>query len=112
MIRSTLTRTTTVADVAEFEKRQAALEGRLLPLLQKQPGFVSHEMRREGNAGAMVQVTVWTTDADCRAYLRNGAAAMAATMLDAFFPTAPFPDGNWVRENHDVGAQPAAPGVA
>ena len=25
-------------------------------------------------------------------------AAMVATMLDAFFPTAPFPDGNWVRE--------------
>jgi len=27
-----------------------------------------------------------------------GAAAMAATWLDAFFPTAPFPNGTWVRE--------------
>jgi heme-degrading monooxygenase HmoA len=112
MIHSTLTRMSTVTDAADFEKRQAALEGRMLPLLQKQPGFISHEMRRDGDAGGMVQLTVWTTDAGCRAYLRNGAAAMAATMLDAFFPTAPFPDGNWVRENHDVGAQPAAPGVA
>jgi hypothetical protein len=24
---------------------------------------------------------------------------MAATILDAFFPTAPYPNGNWVREN-------------
>jgi heme-degrading monooxygenase HmoA len=109
MIRSTLNRTTTVTDAADFAKRQAALEGRLLPLLQKQSGFVSHEMRRDGDAGGMVQVTVWNTDADCRAYLRNGAAAMAATMLDAFFPTAPFPDGNWLRQNADAGAQGSAP---
>ena len=107
MIRSTLMRQTTVADAAEFEKRQPALEGRLLPLLQKQSGFVSHDMRREGDAGGMVQVTVWKTDADCRAYLRNGAAAMAATMLDAFYPTAPFPDGNWLRTNVETGATAA-----
>ena len=50
----------------------------------------------------MVQVTEWRTMDDCRAYLRKGAAAMAATWLDAFFPTAPFPDGNWVRENAEV----------
>ena len=102
MIRSTLTRKTTVTDATEFEKRQAALDARLLPLLQKQPGFVAYEMRREGDGGAMAQVTSWQSDADCRAYLRNGAAAMAATMLDAFFPTAPFPDGNWVRDNAEV----------
>jgi hypothetical protein len=102
MIRSTLTRKTTVADPAEFAKRQSGLEGRLLPLLQKQPGFVSHEMRPEGSPGGMVQVTTWQSEADCRAYLRNGSAAMAATILDAFFPTAPFPDGNWVRENTEV----------
>jgi hypothetical protein len=102
MIRSTLSRKTTVSDAEVFKKRLAALEGRLLPLLQKQPGFVSHEMRAEGPPGAMVQVTTWQSDADCRAYLRNGAAAMAATILDAFFPTAPYPDGTWVRENAEV----------
>lgn len=102
MIRSTLTRTTAVTDPAEFTKRQSALEARLLPLLQKQAGFMSYEMRAEGSAGRMVQITIWQNEADCRAYLRNGAAAMAATILDAFFPTAPFPDGNWVRENVEV----------
>jgi heme-degrading monooxygenase HmoA len=102
MIRSTLTRKTTVTDADEFERWQAALSERLLPLLQRQPGFVSHEMRRDGDGGGMAQIKVWQSADDCRAYLRNGAAAMAATMLDAFFPTAPFPDGNWVRENAEV----------
>jgi hypothetical protein len=102
MIRSTLSRKTTVTDPAEFTKRQSALESRLLPLLQQQSGFISHEMRPDGPPGGMVQITMWQSDADCRAYLRNGAAAMAATVLDAFFPTAPFPDGNWVRENAEV----------
>ena len=54
---------------------------------------------KRGDDGRMAEVTRWASADDCRAYLRNGAAAMAATMLDAFFPTAPFPDGNWVREN-------------
>jgi heme-degrading monooxygenase HmoA len=99
MITSHLRRKTTVTDAAEFEKRQQALASRVVPLLQKQPGFVSYDMRREGDGGAMVETTVWESAGDCRAYLRDGAAAMAATMLDAFFPTAPFPDGTWVREN-------------
>ena len=102
MIRSTLTRKTTVTEAADFEKRAAALEGRLLPLLQKQPGFVAYEMKADGGAGGMVQVTSWQSEADCRAYLRNGGAAMAATILDAFFPTAAYPDGNWFRENIEV----------
>jgi hypothetical protein len=102
MIRSTLTRRTTVTDAAEFEKRSGALEQRLLPILQKQAGFVSYEMHRDGDGGGMVQTTSWQSDADCRAYLRNGASAMAATILDAFFPTAPYPEGNWVRNNVEV----------
>ncbi len=109
MIRSTLSRNTTVSAADEFEKRQTALIERLLPLLQRQPGFVSHEMRREGDGGGMVQVTAWQTADDCSTYLRNGAAAMAATMLDAFFPTAPFPNGTWVRQNADAGAQGSVP---
>jgi len=76
-----------------------ALDGRIAPLMQRQPGFVSREMRRDGDDGAMVEVTTWQTPDDCRSYLRNGGAAMVATMLDAFFPTAPYPNGNWVREN-------------
>lgn len=98
MIRSTLRRKTTVRDAAEWDRRQAALQQRLAPFLERQQGFRSQELRRDGDDGGMVQVTEWATAVDCRAYLRNGAAAMAATWLDAFFPTAPFPDGNWVRE--------------
>ena len=98
MVVSTLTRHTTVRDADDFAKRQQALEARIVPLMQKQPGFVSREMRRDGDAGAMVETTTWQSEDDCRNYLRNGGAAMAATILDAFFPTAPFPNGNWVRE--------------
>jgi hypothetical protein len=46
----------------------------------------------------MVEITAWRTMDDCRAFLRNGAAAMAATWLDAFLPTAPYPNGTWQRE--------------
>ncbi len=101
MIHSTLRRNTIVTDAAEFEKRQAALAERLQPLLERQQGFVSREMRGEGD-GAMIELTQWQSDADCRAYLRNGGAAMAATIIDAFYPTAPFPDGTWVRETSHV----------
>jgi hypothetical protein len=45
----------------------------------------------------MVETTTWRTETDCRAFLRGGTAAMAATWLDAFLPTAPYPNGNWVR---------------
>jgi heme-degrading monooxygenase HmoA len=98
MVVSTLKRFCTVRDPEEFEKRRQGLLGRLVPYLQKQPGFVSHELRRDGDAGQMVEVTAWRSTDDCRAYLRNGAAAMASTWLDAFFPTAPYPNGTWVRE--------------
>jgi heme-degrading monooxygenase HmoA len=97
MITTTLTRTTTVRDAAEFEKRKAGLLQRLVPYLQKQAGFVSHELHRDGERGGMIETTVWETADDCRAYLRGGAAAMSATWLDGFFPTAPYPNGNWIR---------------
>jgi heme-degrading monooxygenase HmoA len=98
MVTSTLRRMTVVRDAAEWQKREQALMGRLLPYLQRQPGFVAHELRREGDDGAMTEVTRWQSMEDCRAYLRNGVAAMAATWLDASFPTAPYPNGNWVRD--------------
>ncbi len=101
MVESTLRRISTVTDPAEFEKRRTALAERLLPHLQRQPGFVAHELRLDGERGGQIEVTSWRTAEDCRSYLRNGPAAMAATWLDAFFPTAPFPNGNWNRETID-----------
>ncbi|HYM16480.1 MAG TPA: antibiotic biosynthesis monooxygenase [Dehalococcoidia bacterium] len=98
MVVSTLKRHCTVRDAAEFEQRKQALLARLVPHLQRQPGFVSHDLRRDGDAGEMVEITAWRTHDDCRAYLRNGAAALAATWLDAALPTAPYPHGAWLRE--------------
>ena len=72
---------------------------------QTQPSIA--QQRREGDDGGMVQVTQWQSMDDCRAYLRNGGAAMAATILDGFFPTAPFPNGNWVRETVEGTPAPA-----
>ena len=97
MFVSTLTRTTIVTDAAEFEKRRDGLLQRLTPYLVRLPGFVSQELRRDGDAGGMTETIGWQSEADARAYLRGGAAAMAATWLDAYFPTAPFPNGNWLR---------------
>ena len=104
MIVATLTRSSIVTQAEEFEKRRAALLARLLPYLHRQHGFVAHELRREGDSGGMVETTTWNADADCRAFLRGGAAAMAATWLDAFFPTAPYPNGNWLRTTAEVAA--------
>ncbi len=97
MMVATLRRMTTVKP-EEFEKRRAGLEARLLPYLQRQRGFVSYELRADGDRGGMVETTRWSTEADCRGYLRGGAAAMAATWLDSFFPTAPYPNGTWARD--------------
>lgn len=98
MFVAVLRRKTMVANPEEWEKRVSALSPRLDALLARQPGFVSHDLRREGDGGGMIEETAFKTADDCRAYLRQGGAAMAATMLDAFFPTAPYPNGNWVRE--------------
>jgi hypothetical protein len=109
MIESVLRRVCIVTDAAEFEKRRGALDGRLAPYLRQQPGFVSHELRHDQatTPGAMIHTTAWRTDADVRTYLRGGAAAMVATWLDGYFPTAPFPNGNWVRENIERADAPA-----
>ena len=98
MFVAVLRRKTTVTTADEWEKRQAALSPRLDALLARQPGFFSHDLRRDGDDGSMVEETAFDSADGVRAYLRGGAAAMAATMLDAFFPTAPYPNGNWLRE--------------
>ena len=97
MFVATLARTTVVADADEFEKRRAGYLSRLAPYLDRQQGFVSHELVRDGERGGMIETTAWRSEAECRAFLREGAAAMAATWLDWFFPTAPYPNGNWQR---------------
>lgn len=95
---STLRRTTTITKQEDWDKRTEGLLARLEPYLRKQPGFIGHTLARDGEAGGMIQTTTWATPDDCKAYIRGGAAAMAATWIDGFFPTAPYPNGNWIRE--------------
>jgi hypothetical protein len=95
---TTLRRTTSITKPEDWDKRSSGLLARLEPYLQKQPGFVAHTLTRDDDTGAMTQTTTWATDEDCTRYLRNGAAAMAATWIDAFLPTAPYPKGTWLRE--------------
>ncbi len=101
MIVTTLRRTTTVTSREEWDAREQKLLERLMPYLERQPGFIARQLSRDGDAGAMIETTSWRSADDCSAYLRGGAAAMAATWLDAFFPTAPFPHGNWTRDTAD-----------
>lgn len=99
MVVSTLRRRTAIRDPAEWDKRAARLLGRLRPHLERQPGFAGIELRRED--GGLVEETRWRSMDDCRRYVREGAAALAATFSDALLPTAPYPNGTWRRETRE-----------
>ena len=105
MVVSVLRRKTAVRDPEEWDKRAARLLDRLRPYLERQPGFAGIELRRE-EGGSLVEETRWRSLDDCRRYVREGAAAMAATMSDALLPTAPYPNGTWVRETHETMTHP------
>jgi heme-degrading monooxygenase HmoA len=97
MIVSKLTRKTAIAEPNEWDKRAARLLERVRPFLERQPGFAGIIVRR-GEGGALVEETRWRSKDDCRRYVREGAAATVATMADAVLPTAPYPNGAWLRE--------------
>lgn len=100
MVVSILTRSTGVPP-AEWTRRTRLLMPKLLSLLEGEPGFVSLEMLRAAD-GRLVEITRWQTAADWRRYIREGAAAMVATISDALFPTAAYPNGAWVRRTFEV----------
>ena len=101
MIVSRLTRKTAIADAGEWDKRAARLLERVRPFLERQPGFAGIELRR-APAGELVEETHWQSMDDCRRYVREGAAATVATMADALLPTAPYPNGAWLRETREA----------
>ncbi len=101
MIVSVLSRKTAIADPAEWDKRAARLVEQLRPLLERQAGFAGIDLKREED-GRLVEETRWQSADDCRRYVREGAAATAATIADRVLPTAPYPNGAWVRETREA----------
>jgi len=102
MIVSILTRKTRITDRGQW---RAALEGvlpKLTSLLEAEPGFVSVEyLWSTDEPGRFAQVTTWQSADDCQRYVRGGGAATVATFEDAAIPTAPHPDGAWVRRTFE-----------
>ena len=101
MIISTLRRKTAIADPEQWDQRASRLLERLKPFLERQPGFAGVDLQR-GDAGQLTEETRWQSSADCQRYVRGGAAATAATISDALLPTAPYPNGAWLRETREV----------
>jgi heme-degrading monooxygenase HmoA len=99
MVTSVLKRKTAITDAAEFDKRAERYLSRVRPYLEKQAGFQGVELVRED--GGLVETTRWASMEDWRRYVRDGAAATVATMADAALPTAPYPNGTWVRETDE-----------
>ena len=99
MVVSKLTRKTAIVDPEEWDRRAGRFLERVRPLLERQPGFVDIDLRR-GDA-EMSEETRWRSMEDCRRYVRDGAAATVATIADALLPTAPYPNGAWLRETYE-----------
>lgn len=103
MVVSILTRKTRVADRAKWESALQAVLPRIRSVVEQQPGFVSLQYLWDVNTeGAFTQFTTWNSEDDCRRYVREGAAATVATIEEAALPTAPHPDGAWVRRTYEI----------
>lgn len=100
MVTSILMRQTRITERAVWEASLGAVLPKIRELLGSQTGFVSLQyLWGADEPGRIAQVTVWQSEADCRRYIREGAAATVATIEDAAVPTAAYPNGNWVRHN-------------
>lgn len=86
----------------EWEQRAEALRERLAPVLRKQRGFLGWDLWRTPDGTAMTEITRWDSLEHCRTYVREGGAALAATIMDAIIPTAPYPDGAWNRATYET----------
>jgi len=100
VVISKLTRKTAIADPEEWDRRAGRFLERVRPLLERQLGFVDIDLRR-GEAGALTEETRWQSMEDCQRYVREGTAATVATIADALLPTAPYPNGAWLRETYE-----------
>jgi heme-degrading monooxygenase HmoA len=103
MVVSILMRKTRITDRREWEARLAEVLPRLREVMSACPGFRSVQyLWGVEDDGEFAQITEWATLEDCRRYVREGAAATVATIEDAAIPTAPYPNGAWVRKTFDA----------
>ena len=103
MVVSILRRKSRLTDRARWESQLAGVLPKISGILEKSPGFVSVQYAWDVHeAGAFAQITTWRTEDDCKRYVREGAAATIATIEEAALPTAPHPDGRWVRQTYEV----------
>lgn len=103
MVISILRRKSRLTDRARWQAQLDGVLPKVTGILEKAPGFVSVEYARDVNEeGAFAQITTWRTEDDCKRYVREGVAATIATIEEAAIPTAPHPDGRWVRQTYEV----------
>ena len=103
MVISIVTRKTSVADRAQWWSRLEGALPKIRDVLKAEPGFVAVQyLWGVEDDGRMGQITRWQTLDDCRRYVREGGAATVAMYEDRAVPTAPYPDGAWVRQTFEV----------
>ncbi len=112
MIISIVTRKTSVGDRAQWQSRLEKALPAIMEALKAEPGFVEVQyLWGAEDDGEMAQITRWETLDDCRRYVREGGAATVALHEDRAVPTAPYPDGAWVRRTFEL-ADSATGGAA
>jgi len=103
MVVSILTRRTRLRDRAQWEAALRKVLPKVTERLEAEHGFASVQYAWGAeNDGEFAQITTWKTLGDCRGYVRGGGAAAVATIEDAAVPTAPHPDGAWVRKTFET----------
>jgi heme-degrading monooxygenase HmoA len=103
MVISILRRKSRLTDRARWQSQLDIVLPKITGVLEESPGFVSLQYAWDTNEeGAFAQLTTWQTEDDCKRYVREGAAASIATIEEAAVPTAPHPDGRWVRQTYEV----------
>lgn len=103
VIVSILTRKTRVKDRAQWQTQLAGVLSKIRQVLEAEPGFVSLQYAWSADEdGEIAQTTTWQTLDDCRRYVRRGGAATVSTIEEAAVPTAPHPDGAWVRKTYEI----------
>ncbi len=103
MIISIVTRKTSVGDRAQWQSRLEKALPAIVETLKAERGFAGVQYLWEAeDDGVMGQITRWETLDDCLRYVRDGGAATVAMLEDRAVPTAPYPDGAWMRRTFEV----------